>query len=232
MWTVLVPPTMIHLFGPDGAGKSTQAYLLTAKLTSKNVQVRKYWTRSPHTLAYLLWELAMKIGFYETISGASGSFIKVPCVRRNRVLGRFWSLIELISVLPLAIRAKLYLFCGYTLVAERYIVDTIAFVSFSINDTTFPQSPMAKLFMKLIPKNTRFIFIDADYNTIRQRRAATLSWGASASSIKTEMEPQAFIDFQRAVYKRLAIDTNALVVNTAEHSQQDTFNLIAAYLHL
>jgi thymidylate kinase len=220
----------VHFFGPDGAGKSTQADLVLAKLAGKNVKVRKYWARSPHTLAYLLWELAMKVGFYETVSGASGSFIKVPLVRKSRLLGRLWAIVELVSVLPLVMRAQLYLLCGYTLIAERYVLDTIAFVAFSINDAAFVQSPFAKLFTLLIPAQTKFILIDADYNTIHQRRAAQLSYGTTSSSIKTEMEPQAFIDFQRAVYQSLAQTTNALIVNTSEHTQQETFDLVAKYL--
>lgn len=233
-------PIIIHFFGPDGAGKSTQADLLLVHLMRKNVKVRKYWTRSPHTLAYVLWELSLKIGFFRTVSNASGAYIKVPAVHRNHLLGRLWSLIELMSILPLIVRAQFYLLSGFTLIAERYVLDTIAFVAFSIDDLSFLKSPLLRLFTALIPVKTKFVFIDADYDTIYQRRVHFLSRNANTnratklggSSIKTELEPREFIDFQRAVYKSLARTEMALVVNTAEHSQQETFNLVLNYVDL
>jgi thymidylate kinase len=228
-----LPPNLIHFFGPDGGGKSTQADLLAVRLMSKEIKVRKYWTRSPHTLAYILWRLSIKIGFFRTVSNVSGAYIKIPSVQKNRVLSELWAILELVSVIPLIIRAHLYLLCGYTLIAERYILDTIAFVAFSINDSSFSQSYLAKLFRALIPTKTKFIFIDADYETISKRRAHYLAsakvWNAS---IKTELEPREFIDFQRATYKALARTTNALIICTAKHSKQETFNLIVKYLSI
>jgi thymidylate kinase len=225
---VALSPVIIHFFGPDGSGKSTQADLLLARLTAQNVKVRKYWIRSPHTLAFLLWKLSIKIGFFRTVLGKSGTYVKIPAVNQNRVLKQLWPLIELVSVAPLVVRAQLYLLSGYNLIAERYVLDTVAFVAFSVDDSSFTQKIAAKLFLKLIPKNAQFIFIDADYNTICARRAGCLVYGGSI--IKTELEPQKFIEFQRGIYKTLAQTTNALVVNTAKHSKEETFALITRYL--
>jgi hypothetical protein len=233
-------PIIIHFFGPDGAGKSTQVNLLVSEFLSKRIKVRKYWIRSPHTLAYVLWKVSLKIGFFRTVSNKSGAYIKVPAVHRNRVLGRLWSLVELVSILPLVVRANLYLLSGYTLIAERYVLDTIAFVAFSINDSGFLQSPISWLFLALIPAKTKFIFVDADYDTIVQRRVHFLNNEIvcskkapkkNGSAIKTELEPREFIDFQRILYKTIAQANGALVINTSKHSPKETFNLILDYLN-
>jgi thymidylate kinase len=224
----VLPPVIIHLFGPDGSGKSSQADLLLARLAAQKVKVRKYWLRSPHTLAFLLWTLSIKVGFYRTVAGKSGTYIRIPAVNRSRVLRGIWPLVELVSVIPLVVRAQLYLLSGYNLIAERYVLDTVAFVAFSVDDASFTQKLTAKLFLKLIPKNAQFIFIDADYDTICARRAGSLLYGGSI--IKTELEPREFIEFQRDIYKKLAQTTNALVVNTAEHSKEETFARITSYL--
>ncbi|MCW4009504.1 MAG: (d)CMP kinase [Candidatus Bathyarchaeota archaeon] len=231
-------PFFVHFFGPDGSGKSTQADLLTAYLKTKNVKTRKYWLRSPHTLAFLLWELSIKVGFLRVVSNASGAYIKIPAVNRSRIVSQVWALIELISVAPLVVRAQLYLLSGYTLVAERYLLDTIAFVAFSIGDKSFPHGQIAKLFLALIPAGTKFVFIDADYDTITQRRARFLEQKpvsentveVKVSSIKTELEPREFIDFQREIYRTLAQEKKALIVDTSRHSQEEAFNMILAYL--
>lgn len=232
-------PILIHFFGPDGAGKSTQVDLLVRDFLSRRMKVRRYWIRSPHTLAYLLWKVSLKIGFYRTVSSASGAFIKVPAVHQNHMLGRLWSLIELVSILPLVVRAQLYLLSGYTLIAERYVLDTIALVAFSINDAHFLQSPISRIFLALIPAKTKFILVDADYDTIAKRRALFLSSETRPKeklrnhsiSIKTELEPQKFIDFQRTLYTSLAEASNALVINTSRRSLKETFNMISDYLN-
>jgi len=234
-----LPPILIHFFGPDGAGKSTQVNLLVSDFLSKRIKVRKYWIRSPHTLAYVLWRISLKIGFFRIVSSASGDFIKVPAVHRNHMLGRLWSLIELVSVLPLVVRAQFYLLSGYTLIAERYVLDTIAFVAFSINDANFLQSPISRMFLALIPAKTKFILIDADYDTIFKRRALFLSneiqfkkeLGKHGTPIKTELEPRKFIDFQRTLYTSLARVNNALVINTSKHSLKETSDIILDYLN-
>ncbi len=230
----------MHFFGPDGSGKSSQVNLLLQRYLNRNVKARKYWIRSPHTLAYLLWEVALKVGFFRTISNKSGSYIKVPCVNRSWLMGRLWALVEWVSVLPFVVRADLYLLCGYTLIAERYLIDTLTFVAFSIDDPKFAQSPLAKLYLALIPKKTRFIFIDADYQTIYKRKSIFVNLTnpqdasnmAVGTSIKSELEPQAFIDFQRAIYQSIAKTTHALTINTAENSMQQTSRLIQQHLGL
>jgi len=230
-------PRLVHFFGPDGAGKSTQVNILIAFLIKRGFKVRKYWVRSPHTLAFVLWVLFVKIGFYRVVEKHAA---KLPAVDRNRILRGFWSMVELIGVLPIILLVYLSMLRGYRLVAERYVLDTITTIAYFINDIRFLKSPISKLLLRFIPSNTAFIFLDSDYETIYQRRAPSSATGKSVrngrktydSHSKSSVEPRFFIEFQRTAYKVLAKSLDALVIDTSKLSVEKTSSLILQYLGL
>jgi len=232
-------PMMVHFFGPDGSGKSTQAEILLKAIKKEEPQVRKCWVRSPHTVAFLLWKLFVKIGFCRTVSNPLGALFKIPAVDRNRGLRLFWALVEFFSVLPLIIRIRLLLLRGHKLIAERYILDTVTTIAYFINDVNFLKSRISRLFFYFIPKNTVFIFLDSDFETIFRRRAGLFNVKNSNPQRrayglipKSAVEPREFIDFQRTAYKALAKHFNALEIDTSASSIQKTSNAILVYLGL
>jgi len=238
---------LIHFFGPDGAGKTTQVDILVEFLKKKGVRARKFWVRSPHTLAYVLWRLFVKIGFYRVIWNPFGIGIKIPAVDSNRLLRVFWSSVEFLSVLPHIIRANILMFRGHKLVAERYVLDTITTVAFFINDINFLRNPLARVLMRLIPKDAVLVFVDADFATILERRkplffARTQNLQNPRENRKITrvygfvpnhaVEPQEFIDFQRKAYKMLAKSLGAFEIYSPEFSVDETFDVILKFLEL
>jgi len=232
-------PSMIHFFGPDGAGKSTQTNILLKKIRRENAKVKMCWVRSPHTLAFILWRLMVKIGFYRTIYNSLGASFKYPAVDRSKVLRLFWAFLEFVSVLPIIIRVRFWLLKGYKLIAERYILDTVTTIAYFINDLNFLKSRIARLLFYFIPKDTVFIFLDSNYETIFHRRAGLFEvqntnaqgkvYGLAPKGV---VEPRNFIEFQRTAYKALARHFNSLEIDTSTSSIRETSNLISAYLAL
>jgi thymidylate kinase len=229
---------LVHFFGPDGSGKSTQVKLLTQYYASKGVEVRKFWLRSPHTIAYVLWQLAIKIGFYRCTQNEFGTQVKLPAVQNSYVLRHVWAFIEFIGIIPLLMLSKFYLARGYVLVAERHILDTIATVGYFVDDAGFAKSFFAKITVTFLPAETAFIYVDADYPTIRARRAKYYNTTRTEQKrlFKNDeppapnLEPKCFIDFQRKMYEKLAIKYNALVIDTSKVSVEETFSQIKKYL--
>lgn len=227
----------IHFFGPDGAGKTTQVKILTKHMRQHGIQAHTYWVRSPHTLAFLLWKLLVKIGFTREVVNPFGPPGKLPAVDRNELLRRFWSAVELLGVLPLIARADFSLRRGQVLVAERYLLDTITTVAYFLNDINFLKSWVSSLLIHFIPPGTVFIFLDAEYATIFQRRAPLFAkpglrelrrgYGATPNC---PVEPRSFIEFQRKSYRILAKLFDPLIINTSMHSVEETTNLILRYL--
>jgi len=218
--SITLAPHLISFFGPDGAGKSTHVELLLTHFQSNRTKVRKVWIRSPHTLAYLLSCLLVKIGFYRTTVNPFGMQVKVPAVHTNRWFRFLWSMIELVSVLPLILfRVYIPLFLGYTLIAERYVVDTAVTIAYFINDVGFLQSRIVKLLLLFIPKNTIFIHLDSDYSTIMKRRNHIV-------------EPYDFIKFQRVAYKMIESSVAAIFIDTSNINVEQTSERIMHWLKI
>jgi len=238
---------LIHFFGPDGAGKTTQVNLLVDFLDKKGISARKIWVRSPHSVAYILWKFFDKIGFYRIVWNALDIGIKIPAVDRNRLLKTFWCIVEFFSVLPHILRANYLMSRGHVLVAERYILDTIATVAFFVNDMNFLRTRLAGILVRLIPKGAVLIFIDASFEAILERRAPLfLERVRKAQNSKSNsrrqliysyvpdgvVEPREFIDFQRNAYKLLARSIRAYEIYSPSLSVDETFKSILRLLKL
>ncbi len=139
-----LPVNLVHFYGPDGAGKTTQVKLVLNYYRNQGFKVRKYWTRSPHTFAFFLWKFLVHIGFYRAVVNVFDVQVKTPAIQNSAFLKRVWSLIDFFSVLPLIMQAQLFQKRGYTLIAERYLLDTIATIAYFIYDFDFPKSFIAK----------------------------------------------------------------------------------------
>lgn len=231
-------PTLVHFFGPDGAGKTTQVDMLLHIEGSNAFRVKKFWMRSPHTLAFLAWQLLIRIGFYRVIRNSLGGETKVPAVSTDRVLKSFWLALEFLSVLPLIMRFRLAVIRGYSIIAERFILDTIVTMAFFIDDRKLIYSRLSKLLLLFIPQDTVFIFLDTDYWTIFDRRAHLFGSktkqqrvGAYGSVPSLGVEPQRFIEFQRECYKAFAKQFNALTIDTSKRGKEETHDTILKYLN-
>jgi ABC-type branched-subunit amino acid transport system ATPase component len=111
---------VVILFGPDGAGKSTQVEFMMQYFTANGVRVRKAWIMSLHSLAFIVsYVLAQLLGLrspeeFRAKYAYSKAFRSV------------WYFIELVSVLPLIlIRVHIPMLLGYVVIAERFVVDSI-----------------------------------------------------------------------------------------------------------
>jgi thymidylate kinase len=103
-------------------------------------------------------------------------------------------------------------------VAERFVVDSIASIAYFLGDVDFMKSWQAQFLLKLTPKGTIYIFIDADYDTILQRR------GQAAG-------PRDYTNFHRSIYSALSKRVNAYYANTAKDSVQDVNREILHFVY-
>ena len=206
---------MVHFFGPDGAGKTTQVVKLAAYFEKQGVKVHKTWVRSPHSLAFVATMLLYRLGLREQFYNPSGQMIVArPRVDQNRISKFLWVVLELVSVMPVVLReAAIPAVRGRALIAERYLLDSVATIGFFLQDESFVDSWAARFLYRLIPRDTLLVYLDADYPHILQRRGE-------------RAEPEEFIAFQRRVYGILAARMRALVIYTPDHTIEQTHALI------
>jgi len=200
-------PKAIIFFGPDGSGKTTQAELLTQQLRKEGIRTKRLWLRSLHTLAFMISKVAMTIMGLESVYDFRAKYSRVRAFRP------FWYGIEFVSILPLILfRFYLPLARGHTIIAERYVIDWIASLSFVSANESLPYSWLAKSALTFIPKDSLLIYIDADYEAICSR-------GRKEDSFE-------FIEFQRRYYAKIAQKLNAVVIDTSNKTIPEVNALI------
>ena len=204
--TSKLPPAIIF-FGPDGSGKTTQADLLVHELRINGIKTKKVWLRSLHTLAYVISNFAMHILDLQDIYEFRAKYSNMKSFRK------MWHLIEFISILPLILfKFHLPLSRGYTLVAERYVIDWIVSLSYVSRNESLLDSSLAKSALRFIPRNSLLIFIDANYDALCSR-------GRKEESFE-------FIEFQRRLYAKIALMLNSVVIDTSDKNKQQVHKII------
>lgn len=210
-------PRFIHFFGPDGSGKSTHARILANHLKRNGIKVKVVWIKSHHTFSFIILKILTKIT-PSPIDFNSNELITQIRAISNSLLGRsIWSLIEFVSIMPcIILHVYLPLAMGRVIVAERYVVDSVVSIAYSVDDPNFTTGFIARLLLRFIPKDSLLFHLDSTYEETMRRR------GLNA-------DPEEYIRFQRNMYGMLSKSLSALTINTSRLSIEKTAELIVAH---
>jgi thymidylate kinase len=177
---------LVYFFGPDGTGKTTQAELVSSYLRRKGTRVLRATVKQHHTLSYLLLRLLrtnndeyLRINYFG-FNDATSERVRRP-----------WKALELFSLLPAIVyRVLLPSVFGYTVVCDRYVVDTLVVLSYFLKDPKLISGSTARLLIRLIPKRALLIHLDTNTKTILARK-------------KDEPLTEELVDYYRAAYKKI-----------------------------
>ena len=160
----------IYITGCDGTGKTTQARLLTEKLQSQGIQTQHIWLRFPFLLSIPLLAYARWFGYswYETTEGFRHGYWDF---RNSWLLQSFLPWFLLFDAGLAAIR-KIYLpiMRGKTVICERFVLDMLVDLSIACGDPHLHLRYPGKLYLHLLPRETKIFILDLDSETIRYRR--------------------------------------------------------------
>jgi len=211
---------LIHFFGPDGVGKSTQARILAHLLQKRGFPIRVVRIRSGRTFASLLL-MMLGLLLHSTITrGADGRIIKLHFLKPYSLNGKIWALIEFLSIIPIILlKVYLPLFRGKIVIAERFIIDTIVSIAYLINSPKWIKSNLSNMMFRIIPHKTLYIHLDCSYTSVLDRR------GKEAESVE-------YFEFQRKLYESLSkkVHTFVLRVDTSSLTITETAKRIYRYV--
>jgi len=213
-------PSCIIISGLDGSGKTTLANSVVEYLRSKGYKTKYVWIRSPHTFAYLISRILIRLGWHRTFRNPNGITISRFELYENTFIRKTWSIIEFFSILPL-IMFKIWLpyLLGYVVICDRYVIDSAVHIALTTHDMNFPDSFLGALLLKTIPKKCALIFLDADLSTVLKRRPDV---EYSIDEIKNEMK--LYRSFMRKV-KTLSFDS---ATQSAEKIRNTVIDLLLA----
>lgn len=204
-------PRFIYFLGPEGAGKTTMAGLLSHQIkVAWAKKVRIIEIRSSHLHVHYLKKLFMKLGRVEYYKYPLGTLIpRIDRLYLNRVI-KLWLFMEFIAIIILVlIKVRMYLLLSYIVICTRYVIDTI--VDLLAYTLAAPQGRsvlcrlISPLLLRLIPKCSLIIYLNADYDTLIKRYKKRGSY----------VEPPNWINF----YK----ETSFKLLKTISHSYKITF---------
>jgi thymidylate kinase len=196
---------LICLFGPDGSGKTTMATALARKLENHNLKVKISWMRGTHTLASVLARLFSRFAAFK---GSDNPYygISIPSGMK-----RLWQLLEFTSVLPvLLVKFILPSILGYTVIAERYIPDFLAWISTTTRDENYLERLEARFMLALSAKANVRIYVTASEAELIKRRSGEVG--------------EKFLSRQLKLYNRLAKIVKAYKIDTTDRSIKETLN--------
>lgn len=163
-------PFFCYIAGCDGTGKTTQAEILTERLRAQGVQVQRVWLRFPFffslpLLAYARWR---GLSWYEQNAGVRHGYWDF---RRSPLLRLLlpWALL-VDAALGGLFKIHLPMWRGKTVVCERFVLDMLVDLTVAFGDPALARRLPGRLYLGLLPRNSRLFILDADEAALRQRR--------------------------------------------------------------
>jgi len=207
--------TIISLFGPDGVGKTTHAKLLALRFVKKGYKIKRVWIKNNHTIAYLIISL-LKLISKRSVVVLPSEAILTNILAQNRLGKKLWLWIDFVGVLvKLIFSVYIPKLLGYTIIADRYLPDTIVSIIITLKDPKVIRSfPIKFIISRIIKDKTNLVMLDRSYERIKNSR----SW----------VEPLTLIRYQKTLYHIIAKLINAPIVLTDKNMDEVHRNILSS----
>ena len=203
-------PQLIVITGFDGSGKTTMAKLLVRSLKLEGYRTKYVWIKSLHTLAYLISLLFKNLGRFRQVRNPKELIVSRFELPSDTTSNKIWTYIEILSVLPWVIlKVHLPILFGFTIVSDRYLIDTVVSISMRVRDLHFVNSFPARLLLTMIPQKACIIHLDVELCAVLMRKPDI---EYTCDEIKCQI----------ALFKNLAKMMDAHTINTTQVGISET----------
>lgn len=164
-------PIFICITGIDGVGKTTHVNLILEYLREKGIKCQYKWLRFHHLFSLPLLAFC-RIAGYTRLSTLGNS---QKCSYHEFYKSRFVSavypwILFFDTFLFTTVKVYIPMLFGTSIVCDRFVYDTLIDIAVATKNHNIYKRPIGKLFLKLIPKNARFVTLVLDKSTIFSRR--------------------------------------------------------------
>lgn len=210
-----MPPDVVCIIGPDGAGKTTQVRILIERLEERDVSTQYMWLGFTHVLSLPVLAIARVLGLSETVDVAGGGTVGYHYFWRSNILSTIYPLLLFFDTL-LFIVPRIYFYMYFTnsvVVCDRFIYDSLVNVMISVRDYTLHSSRLGRMFLRMIPAGTKTVLLLADSEVLRNRRA--------------DVEYDRTLELKVDLYKRLADAYDIPIIDASKSIDSITKEIIA-----
>ncbi len=205
---------IIAFTGPDGAGKTTQARLLQRYLHAKGQRISYVRLRSHHLIAYLVLMIFRCTGIVSDISSPRITDYRIREIAGRKSLRYILILIETFSALIwLFVNVKLKEKVGYTIIAERYVIDFLVSLQVSLSFLNDRRLCMIilKIMSRFVNKSIN-IYLYGDNDELLKRK-------------KNELLSHIYLSYLKVMYLLFLrlLNTDFVSINTTKRSIVLTF---------
>ncbi|AKB33063.1 hypothetical protein MSSIH_2373 [Methanosarcina siciliae HI350] len=161
----------ICITGIDGVGKTTHVNLVLEHLREKSVKCQYKWLRFHHLFSLPLLAFCRVAGYTcQSTLGYSQKCSYHEFYKSRLVSAVYPWILFFDTFLFTTIKVYIPMFFGTSIVCDRFVYDTLIDLAVATKDHEIYKKPVGKLFLKLIPKNARFVMLDLDKSAIFSRR--------------------------------------------------------------
>lgn len=164
-------PMFICVTGIDGTGKTTHTYQILNHLRNKGIKSEYKWMRFYHLLSLPLLAFC-RILKYTRVSTLGGTQkCSYHDFYKSRIISYVYPWVLFADTLLFTtIKVYIPMIFGTSIVCDRFVYDTLIDVAVATKNHEIYKEPVGKLFLKLIPKNAKFIMLTIDKSIIFLRR--------------------------------------------------------------
>ena len=176
------------------------------------------WIRANHILAFVLSRFFIKMGYYRIEPGPPRKVVvdggRAFHVATLPSTERVSPWIEVLSLVPIVLgRVFIPLLLGYAVIAERYVIDSVVTIAYTLGNNDFLHSTLCRVLLRMIPDDALLIYLRAEYSKILDRRGE-------------DGRGPAFIEHQVREYDRVAAAMQCPVISTDNRSISDSQRLL------
>lgn len=164
-------PMFICVMGIDGVGKTTHVNLILEHLREKGIKCQYKWLRFHHLFSLPLLAFCRIAGYTRLSTLGDSQKCSYHEFYKSKFISAIYPWVLFFDIFVFTtIKVYIPMFFGISIVCDRFVYDTLIDTAVATKDHEIYKKSAGKLFLKLIPKNGKFVMIFLEKSMIFLRR--------------------------------------------------------------